>query len=318
MKQEILRYFSRLSEEEQEILQKKRVDEAAYFSEGSFVVDKAKLLAGGQYISVRPHPRFVFFPAHSHNYVEIVYMLAGSTTHLINGTEEIVLRTGELLMMNQHVAHAIQPAGEADIAVNFLVLPQFFDTALELIGADNPLGRFLLGGLQKDGGDISYLHFRTADIPATQNLIENLLLGFLHPGQGEAYLARNTMGLLFLHLLHHTDVMRADSGEKGRNALMVKCLQEVEEHYMSANLAAIANAHGVSSAYLSALVKNTTGQNFKALLQEKRLVKAETLLRQTDLNINDIIAAVGYQNTSHFYRLFKRRFGVTPGELRKS
>lgn len=73
----------------------------------------------------------------------------------------------------------------------------------------------------------------------------------------------------------------------------------------------------VSLPYLSAAVHRATGRTFKELLLEKRLSKAAQLLRETRLTTQDIILAVGYENTSYFYRVFRARFGVTPKDYRK-
>ena len=55
-----------------------------------------------------------------------------------------------------------------------------------------------------------------------------------------------------------------------------------------------------------------TGRTFKELLLEKRLTKAAELLRETRRTTQDIIFAVGYENTSYFYRAFRARFGHHP------
>ena len=39
-------------------------------------------------------------------------------------------------------------------------------------------------------------------------------------------------------------------------------------------------------------------------------------MRRSDLNIQQIIAQVGYENTSYFYRLFHERYGLSPREYR--
>ena len=57
----------------------------------------------------------------------MVYMCAGKTTHIINGNKELTLEEGDLLFLNQNVYHEILPSGENDIAVNFIILPEFFD-----------------------------------------------------------------------------------------------------------------------------------------------------------------------------------------------
>ena len=47
-----------------------------------------------------------------------------------------------------------------------------------------------------------------------------------------------------------------------------------------------------------------------------RMETAARLLRRSDLNIQQIIAQVGYENTSYFYRLFHERYGLSPREYR--
>ena len=84
------------------------------------VIDSKKLLQKGKLIQVRPHTRFVHFPKHTHNYIEVIYMCQGRTTHIINGTE-VILEAGDLLFLNQNAVQEILPAGRDDIAVNFIV-----------------------------------------------------------------------------------------------------------------------------------------------------------------------------------------------------
>jgi AraC-like DNA-binding protein len=58
------------------------------------------------------------------------------------------------------------------------------------------------------------------------------------------------------------------------------------------------------------------GVTFKELVQRKRLQVAARLLEQTGLSVSDVIVAVGYDNTSYFYRIFRARYGVSPKEYR--
>ena len=73
------------------------LDRTLYATGHGFASEAAKLLRQGQLITIRPHTRFVHFPEHRHNYVELIYMCSGSTTHIINGTQKVVLQTGDLL-----------------------------------------------------------------------------------------------------------------------------------------------------------------------------------------------------------------------------
>ena len=138
------------------------------------VISGDKLLPSGRIITIRPHTRFVAFPEHSHDYVEMVYMCAGQTRHVVNGAE-LTLRAGELLMLGQHARQSIAPAGEGDVAVNFIVRPAFFSGTLPFLGEEEtPLRRFVVGCLTGEN-ETGYLLFHVAEILPIQNLIENLL-----------------------------------------------------------------------------------------------------------------------------------------------
>lgn len=70
----------------------------------------------------------------------------------------IELKTGELLILNQNAVQEIEPAGRDDIAVNFLILPEFFDQTLRMIGAEeNQLKDFIVGCLKSGEVPLCYL-----------------------------------------------------------------------------------------------------------------------------------------------------------------
>ena len=48
------------------------------------------------------------------------------------------------------------------------------------------------------------------------------------------------------------------------------------------------------------------------------MAAAETLLRTTSLGVEEIVRAVGYENQSHFYRVFRSTYGMTPHKFRKN
>ena len=97
-----------------------------------------------------------------------------------------------------------------------------------------------------------------------------------------------------------------------RDALVRAALQEITQNYREASLSNVARAYGVSLAYVSECVRAQTGKTYKELLQRHRMETAARLLRRSDLNIQQIIAQVGYENTSYFYRLFHERYGLSP------
>lgn len=101
-----------------------------------------------------------------------------------------------------------------------------------------------------------------------------------------------------------------------RDALVQAALREITANYREASLSNVAQAYGVSLAYVSECVRAETGKTYKELLQKHRIETAARLLRRSDWNIQRIISYVGYENTSYFYRLFRERYGCSPREYR--
>ena len=66
-------------------------------------------------ITLRPHTRVIHFPPHTHDYVEVIYMCQGTTTHIVNG-QTIRLNAGDLLFLNQSTTHEVCKADYEDIA----------------------------------------------------------------------------------------------------------------------------------------------------------------------------------------------------------
>ena len=206
MNSSLISLLREITAEEQDILSgRSQINTAIYMDGTSSVIDSRRLLEHGKLIQVRTHTRFVHFPKHTHNYVEMIYMCEGQTTHMING-DEVNLKQGELLFLSQNATQEILPAGIGDIAVNFIILPEFFDQALHMIGEEENLVRdFLVGCLRSEDTKVSFLHFKVTDVLPIQNLIENLIWTIQNNQQNNRSINQVTMGLLFLQLMNHTD-----------------------------------------------------------------------------------------------------------------
>ncbi len=73
----------------------------------------------------------------------------------------------------------------------------------------------------------------------------------------------------------------------------------------------------VNPDYLSDRFHKEVGEPFITYLNRARIQQAAALLRRTDLQIQQIASAVGYNNTSYFARQFMRFQGMTPRAYRK-
>lgn len=314
MEASILNRLRGITPEEQAILDgRTSIDRDIYMRGQGNTINSSKLLAAGKLITIRPHTRFIHFPEHTHDYVEMVYMCQGKTTHLVDG-RPIVLHQGDLLFLGQSARHEILEAGEADVAVNFIVLPDFFSTTLSVIGEEEtPLRRFLVDCLCGQSSGPGFLHFQVAQVTPVQNLVENLLYILMQETPNKRKMSQMTMALLFLQLLGHTETLLTDDQAE---AAIFKVLQYVETNYVDGSFGQLAEQLHYDVSWLSREIKRKTGKTYTQLLQEKRLAQAAFLLRNTDRNVADISAAVGYENLSYFHRIFMRLYGKSPKHYR--
>lgn len=313
IKKEILEKLIPITEEERAILNgADTVDKSIYTTHGGSVIRSKKLLSEGKLIRVRTHTRFVRFPEHTHDFIEAVYMCSGQTTHIING-KKLVLKEGELLFLGQNARQEILPAGERDIAVNFIIQPGFFDKTIEMLGAEEtPIKNFLLSSLF-DGENQSYLHFKVAGVLPVQNLIENLIWTLISNTSNKRNINQTTMGLLFMQLLNHTDMLSYESRE---DRAIIDIFRYIEENYKNGSLTEAAAIFHYDFYWLSHEIKNRTGKTYTEHLQEKRLSQAAFLLKNTSRSVEDIAFAVGYENKSYFHRIFSAKYGKSPKKYR--
>jgi len=102
------------------------------------------------------------------------------------------------------------------------------------------------------------------------------------------------------------------------NSFIVKnAIKYIEEHYTERlTLLEVAEQTYVSQWHLSKLLNKDTGHSFSELLNMTRIKKAQKLLGDQSLRIGEIAEIVGFLDTAHFSRVFKKIAGVSANEYR--
>jgi len=101
-------------------------------------------------------------------------------------------------------------------------------------------------------------------------------------------------------------------------ARLATALDQIAARFQDPELsvAALAHSQGISPRYLQRLLESS-GTSFTARVSELRLQRAAALLRESgSRRISDIALEAGFSDISHFNRLFRARFGDTPGAIR--
>ena len=317
MNEKIMEELQKISEEEKIYLQgQELVEKSIYTEKEQFEIDSEKFLKENRFVTVRRHSRFVEFPEHKHNYVEMMYVCSGSITHVIDG-KELVMNEGDFLLLNRESRHGVKRAGKEDIGINFIALPEFFDIPMQMLKEKNILADFI-GDIFRSRHPVAhYLLFRVGENFEIQNLMENMIHSLLYEEKDSDMLLQYTMGLVFLYLLQDREALRENSSKDYKEILVQSTLKYIDASCQTAELLKIARDFHRSVSSVSKIIKNETGYTFKELLMRKRFQKAVMYIVETDLPIEEIICQVGYENDSYFYRQFKERYGMTPKKYRE-
>jgi AraC-like DNA-binding protein len=92
----------------------------------------------------------------------------------------------------------------------------------------------------------------------------------------------------------------------------------INEHYASPiTLDDMAAKAAMSRSVFSRLFRRHIGMSLMDYCMQVRAAAAARLIGNTDTAITDIALQVGFSNLSHFHRIFKRQYSMTPGQYRK-
>ena len=111
--------------------------------------------------------------------------------------------------------------------------------------------------------------------------------------------------------------MKENTSEDKNEYLSNQIYDYIMSEIKTANLKDLSKKLGYSDVYTGKLVKNIFKKTFSALVQEYRCIKAAELLLETEIPVEEIIKAVGYENESFFRKIFKEKYEKNPLEFRK-
>lgn len=87
-------------------------------------------------------------------------------------------------------------------------------------------------------------------------------------------------------------------------------------HNPDLNVDALAEKFNFSPNYFGKLFKEINNINVSDFISELRFEKAKELLKETELNVNEVAVRSGFNNINYFYYAFRKNVGLTPASYR--
>ena len=187
----------------------------------------------------------------------------------------------------------------------------FFKEYLPALSMDADMFRFFLDP-QTDKFSDEFIHLSFEKTSPVRRLLELMVIEYADRKEDTQLIIKPMVLTLFMHIARR---YRLEKTKTQPATLTEQIVQIINARPESVTLKEIAEQFSYHPNYISTLLHKELGKTFSQLVLEKRMDRAEILLRGTTLSIEEISAMLGYSNTSNFYKAFKEHYGKTPREF---
>ena len=257
------------------------------------------------------------YESHRHEFFELFYVSEGKFQHSLNGKEQTVSK-GDVVLMNPTHKHSFKAleGGNAE-TIQIFFMPSVLDVDLKI--------------LKKNKGFVELVYmepfyeegFKTFHVSGMNEMkIRSQLFEMLYEDQNKMKgyeIAIKTKLTDFLITL-----VRIYESEKGKSAGAVKLSKKAEA---ITNSLAYIDAHfkepleledislnkaGFTKEYYCTIFKKITGGTFTEYVTHLRVEEAKKLLLNKGLPVTEVCFASGFNDLSHFIRVFNKHTGNSP------
>ena len=242
--------------------------------------------------------RGFFFPGESHPMFELTYVDQGSLHSVVDG-KDILLQQGEMMVYAPNQWHMQY----ADMEV----APRYLTISFDLEGFSIP----------------ALINRKFKVVQKSATLLQQLLIERDRMDPYSTDMIISLLNMLLLVILRYEDApdtkLQASNSIHSENEIIRRAQQLISTHIREKlSVPAVAKMVDISPSYLTALFHKNLQISPGEYIRRIKLQESKHMIREADMNITEIAAALQYSTVHHFSRQFKDKFGITPTEYAKS
>lgn len=233
--------------------------------------------------------------------------------------QTIPCKSGELYVIAPNLPHGFfLKDGSDSLVMSRLSFP--VELLPERDAADERSQRFCFG-VFGDGSGVSYAMLDQQTLRKINTLLAAIEGEAVERRQDWMSVTRAFLVQLLVTVGRYINCsIKNETPALSKNWTLVTSVQRiVKERFDDCNLTLgeVADFFYVSKSYLSRVFQELTGQPFSVYLRSVRMEQACRLLRETDMNVEQIVEKCGLRDVHSFYRVFSEHMQMTPNGYRK-
>ena len=244
---------------------------------------------------------------HWHDEYELIGVLSGDLLiHILD--ETVHLKEGEMYLVNTGQIHSLV----CENSYSALCMIFQFSPSLLPETVENCTVWFTLYSQSDEAPECGYpfLYYKLAKV----------ISRYMDPECSALRRYAEAIGLISdLHEYAIYDLHYRLAGQESAQTDVLRIHAFLRAHIAEADILDQAcHEMGMSRKTLDRVLKTGLGKTGKELLDELRIEKARSLLRNTDYSMGFIMDACGFQSEKTFYRAFRNAVGMTPQDFRRN
>lgn len=290
---------------------------------------------GGTYTSLdREHLADALYAArmHKHDYFEFMFVLEGEIYVNIENHRHLY-KVGSCCVLNKNVMHKEEYS--SDFRIVFLQLStdlmrvvyndlglRYFD--VERLAEPSVLMEFMRMNLDNNDLQKDYVDFIPREgqddlVQTIHGLFDSITRQALSPEQGSSLRIKNQIVQLFTFLSDPANYSTTpiQIGTDAEYLVYTQIVRAMEDSYGRISRSQLSELLCYSGTYLNTISKKYSGLALFDLSMTFCMNEAARRLENTTENITDIGYSLGFTNRTHFYKIFKETYNVTPAEYRR-
>lgn len=259
------------------------------------------------------------YPPHRHEFLEFFYVNGGSAVHRLDD-RSFTLSPGDMVILNPEHEHSFSVVEGAHLDITVCIFTPAFlsdhDLLVDPVVADIFLRPFSANGFEK-------MRFSGTAEVKVRSLLAEMIEEYEKRPNGFRIALRAKLTDLLVTVVRAYDAdasVRSRSGDTKKSHAIIDVISHVAENFRRhLTLESIVSEHtDMTKEYFCVLFKRATGKTFVQYLTDMRIEHAKKLLTSVSLSVTEVCFDSGFNDLSHFERIFRRSVGVSPRQFQRA